>query len=358
MRNVCIVLRNTRDTVENVNFSSIIDTFLSGGYFFREVILLDYEEVNSFHKEIGRFLEEADFLCIVAEKILCDALIKNIGNTFALSYAGHCFSGCKPVFCLLPAGDEGAEAVSMEMIPLLNDKTQRSFARMVLRMVGAPGETVQRAIDRAHALSGEQLIYHFTDRYDDQKLEMIYDSLTPKMLADQVLRIVLEELKDYVYTMDDTSLEKRIFEGLTLRKLKLSVAESFTGGGVSARLTKVPGISSVYFEGLNTYNEESKMKRLGVKEFTLSRYGAVSAQTAYEMAEGLLTSSACDVCIATTGLAGPSSDTRKNPVGLCYIAAGINGEIYVNEYHLKGDRNRITQTAINHALFSIYKLIQ
>lgn len=358
MKNACIVLRNTRDTVGNIHFTPIVDAFLAGGYFFREIILLDYEEVEGLHENVRRLLSSSDFICIVADAVLLEGLADNLSGTFSLSYKNGLFVGCDPAFCLLPTGAEGERRAKEEIVPLLNGRTKRSFDRMVLRMVCAPGETVKGAIDRAYAVSGDRLIYHFTEHYGDQKLEALYDSEVPKMLADNVLRILLEELKDYVYTMDDTPLETRVYEGLNLRRWKLSVAESFTGGGIAARLTRVPGVSSVYFEGLNTYDEEAKIRRLGVQEFTLKHYGAVSAQTAKEMAEGLFATSRCDICVATTGLAGPTSDLQKHPVGLCYIAVGLDGEIYVDEYRLTGDRECITQTAINRALFSVYKLIQ
>jgi nicotinamide-nucleotide amidase len=224
-------------------------------------------------------------------------------------------------------------------------------------MVGAPNEKVWGAIDKAYALSGDRLVYNFSDRFADQRLEVIYDSTTPKMLADDVLRILLEELKDHVYTLDDTSLEQRIYEGLCLRKLKLSVAESFTGGGVAARMVSVPGVSKVYFEGLNTYDEKAKVMRLGVNNETLRMYGAASAEVAHEMAAGLLARSQCNICVATTGVAGPLPEGKK-PVGLCFIAAGIEDKIFVDRYEFAGDREKITKTAINYALFAVYKLLQ
>ena len=95
-------------------------------------------------------------------------------------------------------------------------------------------------------------------------------------------------LNNYIYAMENISLAKRLFQILQLRRLKISVAESFTGGGLGKKLVDVPGISEVYFEGLNTYSNEAKTERLGVNELTLKQYGAVSEQTAYEMAEGLL----------------------------------------------------------------------
>ena len=121
-------------------------------------------------------------------------------------------------------------------------------------------------------------------------MEILYDSSAPKMLADGVLRLFAEGLGDAVYALDDTPLEKRLVQLLKLRGKKISVAESFTGGGVGRRIVSVPGASEVYFEGLNTYDERAKIKRLGVSEYTLRTVGAVSDETAYEMAAGLIAS--------------------------------------------------------------------
>ncbi|MDE6867688.1 MAG: CinA family protein, partial [Clostridia bacterium] len=130
------------------------------------------------------------------------------------------------------------------------------------------------------------------------------------------------------------------------------------GGGLGKKLVDVPGGSEVYFEGLNTYSNEAKKLRLGVNEMTLNQYGAVSEQTAYEMAEGLLKGGNCDICIATTGIAGPKSDNTLKPVGLVYIAVGVHDTVSVYKYNLKGDRNDVTNTAINLALFLAFKTLK
>ena len=114
----------------------------------------------------------------------------------------------------------------------------------------------------------------------------------------------------------------------------------------------------MYFEGLNTYSNEAKMQRLGVRNMTLHQFGAVSRQTAGEMAEGLIKSGNCDISIATTGIAGPKSDNTSKPVGLVYIAVGTRKDVSVFKYNLKGDRNTITNTAVNLALFHAFKTLK
>ena len=149
-----------------------------------------------------------------------------------------------------------------------------------------------------------------------------------------------------------------ILAWLKLRRRKISVAESFTGGGIAKRLTSVSGASEVYFEGLNTYDELSKINRLGVSEFTLRSAGTVSDQTAYEMATGLLNTGCCDIAIATTGLAGPKTDRSMQPVGLCFIAVGVKEQVLVYRYKFDGSRQEITEKAINYALHAAYKQLK
>jgi nicotinamide-nucleotide amidase len=175
------------------------------------------------------------------------------------------------------------------------------------------------------------------------------------MVADGVMRTFVTILDDYIYALEDISLAQRLYELLKLRRMKISVAESFTGGGICKKLVEVSGVSQVFFEGLNTYSNEAKMGRLGVNEITLKQFGAVSDETAYQMAEGLIKSGNCDISIATTGIAGPKSDNTNKPVGLAYIAIGLKERIAVYKFNFSGDRTNITNTAINQALFLAYK---
>ena len=127
-----------------------------------------------------------------------------------------------------------------------------------------------------------------SERDGDLRLEILYNDDSPKMAVDEAVRLAAESLNDYTYAVDDTPLNRRIYEMLKLRGMKLSVAESFTGGGVAKKLIEVPGVSEVLFESIVAYDNGSKMRRLGVQQSTLARCGAVSDDTAYEMAAGLI----------------------------------------------------------------------
>jgi PncC family amidohydrolase len=100
------------------------------------------------------------------------------------------------------------------------------------------------------------------------------------------------------------------------------------------------------------------MQRLGVSEYALNSFGAVSDQTAYEMAAGLIAQGNVDVSIATTGIAGPKSDRTEFPVGLAYIAVGTKEKVSVYQFRFNGSREEITEKAINNALFLAYRQLK
>ncbi|MDE6667153.1 MAG: CinA family protein [Clostridia bacterium] len=226
-----------------------------------------------------------------------------------------------------------------------------------IRTVAAPVETVNGVLAKLkNACPG--IAINLRENFGDLSIEIVKDGSADESTYQNAYREVVAALNDHIYALEDISLCERLFQLLKLRQATVSVAESFTGGGISKRLVEIPGISEVYFEGLNTYSNKSKIERLGVKEETLEAYGAVSAQTAYEMAYGLLATGNCNLSIATTGIAGPKTDGTKKPVGLLYIAVGNEEHISVYEYNLKGSRQAITETAINIALFLAFKKLK
>lgn len=226
---------------------------------------------------------------------------------------------------------------------------------LVFRGVGCAKSKWDACIKKCVSFSNEELEFSYTNTFDDARMEVIYNETTPKVVLDNVTRVIAEQFKEELYALDDTPIEKRLYELLKLRGRKISVAESFTAGGLAKKIVSVAGASEVYFEGLNTYDSTSKIKRLNVSSYTLNTVGAVSDQTAYEMCAGLLSTGDCSVAVATTGLAGPKSDSSDLPVGLCFLAVGIDDKIYIARHMFSGTRKTITEKAINHALFWVYE---
>ncbi|HKL98480.1 MAG TPA: competence/damage-inducible protein A [Mobilitalea sp.] len=173
--------------------------------------------------------------------------------------------------------------------------------------------------------------------------------------AKRMMEPLLDELKirfkDNIYTLEEEeTLENVVVKQLKSLGLKLATAESCTGGLLAGRLVNVSGVSEVLQEGFITYSNEAKMKSLGVNSKTLEQYGAVSEETAIEMAVGAAKASGCDVTISTTGIAGPEGGTEDKPVGLVYLACQINNKIITKELRLRGDRQQIRERTVVYAL--------
>lgn len=173
--------------------------------------------------------------------------------------------------------------------------------------------------------------------------------------AAKLIKPVVKELKnrfgyDVYSTEEDTTLEKAVVDLLLANELTVTCAESCTGGMLSAKLVGVPGVSEVYKAGLVTYANKAKRKFLNVKKGTLQKYGAVSVQTAEEMAKGVAYLAKADVSVAITGIAGPDGGTEEKPVGLVYIACNVKGKVTVKEFHFRGNRQKVRESATAYAL--------
>jgi len=129
-----------------------------------------------------------------------------------------------------------------------------------------------------------------------------------------------------------------IIRSFAQKKLKISVAESCTGGYISHMLTNISGASQVFDRGLVTYSNEAKIDLLKVNPNSIQKYGAVSEQVAKEMAEGILNQCNGDVGIGVTGIAGPTGGTSEKPIGLVYISIATKENISVDKYIFKTSR--------------------
>lgn len=176
-----------------------------------------------------------------------------------------------------------------------------------------------------------------------------------KQEFDKAANLFARSFIENIYADFDEELQEVLVRLLKLGNLKISVAESFTGGNLSAKIVSVPGASSVFYEGIVAYDSEAKIKRLGVSKQSILKNKPVSSQVAGEMASGLLKSGTTDLAIATTGLAGPLSDESGFPVGLCFIAVGSLSGVSVYKYKFDGTRQEITEKGVQTALFLAVK---
>jgi nicotinamide-nucleotide amidase len=159
-------------------------------------------------------------------------------------------------------------------------------------------------------------------------------------------------------TNDLEQLAQHLGNLLLQKDLRLATAESCTGGGLGFWITSIAGSSAWYDRGFITYSNAAKMELLQVKPITLDKFGAVSRETALEMAEGALHYSQADVSVAITGIAGPDGGSPDKPVGTVWIAYA--GKSFSTEAHLEvfaGDRQKVRTTTIQRALQHLATLI-
>lgn len=166
---------------------------------------------------------------------------------------------------------------------------------------------------------------------------------------------IRRRMGDSVYSNDNKSLEEVAANILMKSKLTLALAESCTGGLLASKLTDNPGISSSFDRAIITYSNRSKVEELGVKQTTLNKYGAVSEQTAKEMAEGIRRVSGTDMGISVTGIAGPDGGTAEKPVGLVFIALSHKDGVVSKRLDLWGNRTRIRNITCLHVFDMLRK---
>lgn len=179
--------------------------------------------------------------------------------------------------------------------------------------------------------------------------------------AEEMLKPVVDEvvalLGESVYGVDVDSLEQVVGDGLRTRGLTLSVAESCTGGLLSKRITDLPGASDYYKGGVCSYANEVKINVLGVSADTLAAHGAVSPETAEEMAEGVARLMGTDFGVGITGVAGPGGGTDEKPVGLVYISVWFRGARQTRRMRGSLGRDRVRNQAASTALDLIRRML-
>ena len=157
--------------------------------------------------------------------------------------------------------------------------------------------------------------------------------------------------------MDKKAIEQKLYSLLEKHKLHVAVAESCTGGLVSAYLCDISGISEFFEEGYVTYSEHAKIKNLAVSPDTIQTFGVVSEETASEMAKGAAMRSSAECAISTTGVAGPTGGTEKTPVGTVCFGCFVKGTLVTDRKIFTGNREEVRTQAALYALSFLTKTI-
>ena len=261
----------------------------------------------------------------------------------------------KPVFFLPGVPAELETLIDDLVVPrLIGNRTgDRVIVDKVLRVFGLDEPTVgARVAGVIEAVPGLSVGYYpcfpevevtLTVRGPDREQAAVVIGR-----AEEQLR---RELGDHVYGSDNDSLESVVGDLLRQRGMTIAVAESCTGGLIGHRLTAVAGSSDYVDRVLVTYSNRAKVELLGVDQGTLDEHGAVSAETATQMARGVRERSGVDLGLATTGIAGPGGGSPEKPVGTVYIALTDGKRLKVRRRNLSGNRRQIkaltAATALN-----------
>lgn len=236
-------------------------------------------------------------------------------------------------------------------IPFLSDLTEGVILNRSLRVFGMGESAVEYKLrDKMNAMQNPTLApYAKEGEVELRVTAKADDEATARAMIAPVEQELRELLGDLVYGADVDSLEQVCLELLKEKGLTLSSAESCTGGLIAKRMTDLSGASAVFKGGVVSYWSEVKNQTLGVPRALLDEFGAVSPQVAKAMAEGVRGLMGSDFALSSTGVAGPDSDERGNPVGLVYVALAWDGGVHVREVHSAGSRSRIRTVAASHA---------
>ena len=244
--------------------------------------------------------------------------------------------------------------VDSSLIPYLSRKTAGNASVIVSRTLRVTGIGESSAEDRIkdilssrnptiapYAKSGE-CHFRITAKAPD------HDAAMP--LIEGLEAKARERLGDFVYGIDDETLETVVVRKLVDRGLKLALAESCSGGLISQRVTNVPGSSVPFLAGIVAYSNQAKMDLLSVPASLIEEYGSVSPEVAEAMAKGAATRTGADIAVAVTGIAGPGGGTPEKPVGLVYIAIKTPDGVKSTKTMLGGGRIQIKERTAQIAL--------
>jgi len=258
----------------------------------------------------------------------------------------------RKVFCAIPGVPYEMEYICKKgLFPYLNKKyktTKRKVIKqktihtigigesLLARRIGDINQIVNRGKDY------ETKLAFLPSNYEVRLRITVIANSVKKADAElkSAVRIIKNRAGKYIYSDDESSIEKTVGKLLRKKKLTIAVAESCTGGLITSKLTDVPGSSDYVIDGIVSYADETKIKFLGVRKESIKKYGAVSGQVAKQMALGIRKRSQTDIGISATGIAGPTGARKNKPVGLVWIGYSDKNVTFAKDFIFTKDRLR------------------
>ena len=227
---------------------------------------------------------------------------------------------------------------------------RKDFSCLTLRLTGLGESEVEKRLTlRLQPLTRRGLNVGFCARPGAVDVRFVSEGVLAVELTAEAAGLARALFSDYIYGTENQSLEEVVLDLLRIAGKTLALAESCTGGFLAHSLTDVPGASEALESGLVTYTNAAKVRWAGVSENTLKQFGAVSRQTALEMAAGVREAAGADFGIGVTGIAGPAGGTDDKPVGTVFLALADRRSVKALERHFPTDRETFKRLTLREA---------
>jgi len=281
-------------------------------------------------------------------------LLHNVNGSAPGQWLDTTFGGYRKLIALLPGPPHECRPLfDTECLPrLFAAIPPRSIAVRTLKAAMIPESQADKLLAPIYTAYSDvetTLLAHT----GDLQITLICSKSDPdaaRQRVDELAERVEETLEDWLYSSQGDSLEQIVLYYLELRQATLAVAESCTGGLVAERITSVPGASRSFLGGAVVYSDELKTSLAGVPAELIAQHGAVSAEVAKALAQGIRARTGATLGVGVTGIAGPTGATETKPVGLVHIAVCDAQGCDAVERTFRGDRNRVREWAAQQAL--------
>ncbi|WP_069997439.1 competence/damage-inducible protein A [Cellulosilyticum sp. I15G10I2] len=324
------------------------------GYLGMELVIKEdiCQNIQAFFNKIGRYMPECNKKQAAFPR---DAYILENKNGTA---PGCILTKDKKHIILLPGPPkEMKPMLDGYVLPYFKEKLNCAYHTIDIKLFGIGESEMAERI--AHLLGETEYVSvaPYVGDYEVIVRITAYGSNEKQAIetTEKIKNSVCECLGEYVIGYNQDTLENVILELMKKHQYTIATVESCTGGMIASTLVNCSGISAYFKEGFITYSNEAKKKYAGVLEETLITYGAVSEQTAKEMAEGIRLRTKADIGLSATGIAGPDGGTSEKPVGRVYIGIAFPDRTYVYELNLNGTRQVIREKTVKNLLFQLYR---
>ncbi len=350
---VVLVTGGLGPTADDITKPTLCKMF-GGGLRFDETTLLNVKKIRKARgREVNKLTDAQSMVPEVA------TVIQNRVGTAPILWFENNGSVC---VCMPGVPFETIEMFESEVFPRLRQRfdNHMSVTHLTLVIAGLSESTLATHLAGFEASLPEELHLAYLPQPGIIRLRLDGHSEDAAHLAELIREYgdrLRELTSEWMISDRDLTPAQILIEHLRARKLKVSTAESCTGGNIAHHITLVPGASEVMSGGVVAYSNEIKIEVLGVDRELIERDGAVSIGVVEAMALGVCRTTGSNMGIATSGIAGPGGGTEQKPVGTVCVAVALNGKVKSTTLHLSGTRERIINRATSEALLMAISLI-